>query len=96
MAWHWTGPFDLAYGLWNLPRTLAHLGRAHDALRLMAFAAQDWVTHFGLLTASDQHAIRLVRRLCARQLAGASADALWHEGERMSLAQAVSMALTRT
>ena len=93
VAWRWTGPFDLAYGLWNMPRTLAHLRRPQDAVRLMAFAAHHWAEHFGVLDPSDRHYIRLVQRLCAPQITPASMAALWREGEHLVLSQAVSLAL---
>jgi tetratricopeptide (TPR) repeat protein len=92
-AWKGMASFDLAFGLWNLPRALAHLHQPEAALRLMAFAASFWTSGFGELSDSDRHYMRLVRRLAGKQLALARVDALSHDGAQLSLSQAVALAL---
>ena len=93
LGWKGMASYDLAYGLWNLPRALAHRRQPEAAVRLMAFAASFWRSRFGELSAKDHHYMRLVRRLAGRQLAAARIDALSHEGEQLSLSQAVALAL---
>jgi hypothetical protein len=85
--------FDLAYGLWNMPRALAHQRQPEAAIRLAAFAAAFWRTRFGELSAADERDLLRVRRLVARTLSPARIAALWLEGEQWSLAQAVALAL---
>ena len=93
IAWKSMASFDLAHGLWNLPRALAHLRQPEAAIRLAAYATLLWRTRFGELNAQDQRDLRRVRRLAARQLDAARIDGRWREGERLSLAQAVALAL---
>jgi predicted ATPase len=92
-SWREMAAHDLAYGLWNLPRALMHLRRAEPALRLMAFAGAHWRANFGAFSAEDRHDQRLIRRLARMTLSPSRVDALWHEGEQMSLSDAVAMAL---
>ncbi len=92
-SWRAMAAHDLAYGLWNLPRPLLHLRHSEPALRLMAFAGVYWCGHFGALSADDRHDQRLIRRMARLSLSPARCEALWHEGEQMSLAQAVALAL---
>jgi len=84
-------PFALTYGLWNTPRTLAHLRRPHDAARLMGFAVHYWTTHFGPLAASDHADVRRVRRLAAVQVGADAAAAAFAEGAGSSLADMVAL-----
>lgn len=92
LSWDCLAPHELAYGLWNLPRALAHQRRAECAVLLGAFIAAYWTAHFGALTPRDQHDMRRLRRLAACQLDAARLAALWAEGERLSLAAAVQLA----
>lgn len=93
VAWKSMSSFDLAHGLWNLPRALAHLRQPGAAIRLVAYATTLWQTRFGELTAEDRRYLLRVRRLAARQISAASIEAEWREGERLSLSQAVTLAL---
>ena len=93
VAWASMASFDLAHGLWNLPRALAHLHQPELAARLAAFAAAFWCSRFGELTAPDQHDLRRVRRLVACQIGSARVEALWQEGGQLSLSQAVALSL---
>jgi predicted ATPase len=92
-AWQCMASYDLAFGLWNLPRTLTRLRRPEAALQLMAFAAAFWRERFGELAAADQRYLVRIRRLCARQLSEAQIEAHWRDGERLHLPQAVALAL---
>lgn len=93
VAWASMASFDLAHGLWNLPRALAHLRQPDIAARLAAFAAAFWCSRFGELAAGDRHDLRRVRRLATSQLGSARVEALWREGEQLSLSQAVALSL---
>ena len=94
VAWAALDSLPLAYALWNLPRAWAHLRRPADAARLMAFAALFWRQRFGVLSASDLHDIRRLRRLVACQLGAAAADRHWAQGEQLTLGAAVALALS--
>ena len=93
VAWDCMAQYDLSIVLWNLPRSLAHAHYPADALRLAAFAADFWQTRFGPLGAEDQRFLVGVRRLCARQADAATCRRWWAEGTRLSLPEAVRMAL---
>ncbi len=93
LAWDGVAAHDLAYGLWNLPRALAHLRQPEAALQLAAFAAHFWETRFGALGAEDLHYLRLVRRLAARSVDAATSERLWAAGRRLSTPDAVALAL---
>jgi predicted ATPase/tetratricopeptide (TPR) repeat protein len=94
-AWKSVASFDLAHGLWNLPRTLAHLRQPEAAVRIAGFASWLWRSRFGELTASDARDLRCVRRLASCQIGAARVEALWREGEQLSLSQAVALGLGR-
>ena len=94
-AWKSVASFDLAHGLWNLPPALAHLRQPEAAARIAGFASWLWRTRFGELTADDQSDLRRVRRLAERLLGAMRTEALWREGEQLSLSQAVALALGR-
>jgi tetratricopeptide (TPR) repeat protein len=93
LAWDGMAAQDLAYGLWNLPRALAHLRQPETALRLAAFAAHFWETRFGVLGVADLHYLRLVRRLASLRVDAAASARLWAAGRRLSMADAVDLAL---
>ncbi len=95
-AWGSMGSYDLAYGLWNLPRALAHLRAPELAARLMAFAAAFWQQGFGEISAKDQRDVLRLRRLVLCQLPAARLATLWREGEALSLHDAVALALAAT
>jgi len=95
VAWRGMAVFDLAYGLWNLPRALAHLRQGAEAWRLMAYAEQFWRVRFAPLDAESHFELRRTRRLCRMQLSAQDAALAWEQGHDMSLAQAVALALGR-
>lgn len=83
----------LAYGLWNLPRALAHLGDGARAARLMGFAVQFWRTRFGPLSVADTRELRRVERLVAARCGASAAAAALADGATLSLPQAVRLAV---
>jgi predicted ATPase len=92
-AWQCMASYDLAFGLWNLPRTLVRLRQPDAALQLMAFAAAFWRERFGELAAADQRYLVRIRRLCARLVSPTQLEAQWRAGECLQLPQAVALAL---
>ena len=95
IAWKSVAFFDLAHGLWNLPRALAHRGQPEAAARIAGFASWLWRSRFGELTVRDARDLRCVRRLATCQIGAARVEALWREGEQLSLSQAVALSLGR-
>ena len=93
IAWTGLAPYELIYGLWNLPRALAHLRQAETAATLFGFAAHFWQQRFGPLSTADQRDVQRVRRLLARQLDARRCEQLWEQGRELSLAEAVALAL---
>ncbi len=93
VAWQTLALHALAYGLWNLPRALAHAGQEETAARLMSFAEAYWQRHFGALAQADLLDLRRVRRLVAVRLGRARTEALWAEGAAWPLGEAVRAAL---
>ena len=86
-------PWPLSYGLWNLPRALAHLRQPEVAARLMGFAQAHAPGVTGPLQAGDQHELRRLRRLCQVQRGPAATDTAWRQGAALALADAVRLAL---
>jgi hypothetical protein len=93
LAWDCLALHELAYVLWNLPRALAHVREGERALQLAGFAECFWQTRFGCLSAEDQHDMRRVRRLAACSLDARRIPALWAQGARLPLAEAMAIAL---
>ena len=93
LAWDCLALHELAYVLWNLPRALAHGRDAERALQLGGFAEAFWQTRFGHLDEADRHDMRRVRRLAACTLDAPGIPALWAHGARLSLAEAMALAL---
>ena len=88
-------PWPLVYGLWNLPRALAHLRQPETAALLMGFSQAHSLQVTGGHTAADQHDLRRLRRLCQAQLGAARTQAAWQAGAALSLTEAVHLALQR-
>jgi len=93
VSWDGLALHELAYGLWNLPRALAHTGRAGDAATLAAFVARFWEARFGALTAADRVDLRRIRRLARCRLDAGALAAAAARGEALPLAAAVALAL---
>ena len=83
----------LAYGLWNLPRALAHAGQPGVAASLMGFSEQFAPLHCGPLSRSDRRDLRRVQRLCRLQMPSAELAQAWREGAALGLSDAVRLAL---
>ena len=93
ISWQHNAAHDLIYPLWNLPPVLAHRRQPVAALQLAAFVAAYWRHRAGPLSRSDERDGLRVRRLAARLLDAQACAAAWAEGERLTLAQAVHLAL---
>jgi len=94
IGWHCMALHELVYGLWNLPRALAHIRDAERAVELAGFAAHLWETRFGVLDASDHHYLRLVRRLALCQMPLRRYEEVMQRGQHLPLADAVALALS--
>lgn len=81
------------YGVWNLPRTLAHQRRPEAAALLVGFGQAFYAQRFGTLGWSDRREARRTRRLARVQLGRQREAALWRAGREMSMAQAMRLAL---
>lgn len=92
-AWTAMASYDLAFGLWNLPRALLHRRCAEAAVRLQSFAAAFWRGGFGELSVADVRYLVRFQRLAQRLLPPARYQSLWREGETLPLQQAVATAL---
>ena len=79
--------------LWNLARPLARSREPEAAATALAASVREWLGHFGTLTAGDRRYVAKVRRLVQRQIGRVRTQALWAEGEQLSLAQAVKTTL---
>lgn len=88
LAWR-----ELFYGLWNLPRSLAHRRAPEAAARVMGFAEAFYAQRFGTLGAEDLREARRTRRLCAVQLGAEAAARAWADGAALGLDAAVALAL---
>ena len=86
-------PWPLVYGLWNLPRALAHLRQPDIAATLMGFSEAHSLQVTGRHTNGDHHDLRRLRRLCQAQLGAARTQAAWQAGAALSLTEAVRLAL---
>src|SRR5439155_18538674 len=84
---------SLAVALGNLPQALVVLGQAEDAARLMAFAARFWERSIGSPSADDVASVKDVRKHVRKCLGTARTATLWAQGEALTLAQAVALAL---
>ena len=82
----------LVYGLWNLPRALAHQRHPREAAALMGCAERLARQHFGAPGAADQRDLRRVRRLCERQCSALDVAAAWRDGAAWALSEAVARA----
>lgn len=76
---------ELFYGLWNLPRSLAHLRQPALAARVMGFAQAFYLAHYGPLGPEDTREARRTRRLVQVQIGQAATDVHWAEGAEDTL-----------
>ena len=61
---------------------------------LAAFAEAHWRTNFGAFNSEDQREMRRTRRLAACLAPPRQVQTLWREGAALTLADAVSLALS--
>jgi predicted ATPase len=88
--------YNLAYALWNLPETLAFLGDGRRAVLLQAFAERFWLERGGSLDEEERKYSERIRLWTKDSLGDEAEDAferLRDEGRRLTLAQAVRLAL---
>jgi hypothetical protein len=55
-----------------------------------------WQRHFGTLSTHDQRDLQRLRRLTGLALPAQRVERLWRDGEQLSLAEAVAIALERS
>lgn len=90
LAWR-----ELFYGLWNLPRALAHLRQPERAATVMGFAQAFFAERFGVLGPEDTREARRTRWLIALQIGWPATEAAWRAGAAMSLTQVLALALSK-
>lgn len=93
VAWQSMSSYELAYGLWNLPRALMHLRRPQQGAALAAYSEATWRAHYGTLNRDDEREVERARRLAARLLDTRQVEAAWRQGAALTTAQAVALAL---
>lgn len=76
---------ELFYGLWNLPRSLAHLRQPALAARVMGFAQAFYLAHYGPLGPEDAREARRTRRLVQVQIGRAATESHWAAGAEDTL-----------
>lgn len=94
LAWDRHSHLSLAMALWNLPHPLVMLGEVAVAARLMSFASGFWERGIGPLSPSDVATADQVKKSATKRLGGKPAATLWAQGARLSLAEAIDLALT--
>ncbi len=92
LAWAMLDREAVLYALWNLALLAHRRGLAEPAARLLGFADHAWRTQFGPLARSDRRDVLRVRRACRQRLRPALAEAIWREGQALSLPEAVARA----
>jgi hypothetical protein len=94
LAWDRHAHLWLAVALLNLPDPLLMLGETAVAARLMPFAANFWTRGIGSLSASDVVTVERLRKLASKRLGAQRTATLWAQGGKLSLAEAIHLALT--
>lgn len=95
LAWDGMETLALVHALWNLPPALVRLRQAELAAQTMGAAEALWRLRFGAFDDHDQRDLKRVRRGTRALLGAAGAQAAWHRGAQLPLAEAVSAALAR-
>ncbi len=94
LAWQALETESVLYALWNLALLAHRQSRDADAARLMGFADACWRAQFGPLARNDRRDVLRVRRRARQRLGAARARRLWHDGQAMTLPDAVAWAST--
>ena len=93
LAWERHARLWLVTALWNLPQPLARLGEVATAAMLKSFSAHFWERHIGVLSADDIDSVQSLRRHAVEALGSEQTAGLWDAGARLSLQEAVRLAL---
>lgn len=93
VAWQSMSSYELAHGLWNLPRALLHLRRPQEGVALAAYSEAHWRAHYGTPSHDDEREITRTRRLAACLLDARQVEAAWRQGAALATGQAVALAL---
>jgi predicted ATPase len=96
LAARWNARYMQSMALWNLAKPLARSRLAQAAAQVLAFAANDWVRHYGQLRSRDRRYMAKVHRLVRFQIGAARTAASQAAGLGMSMGQATSLALEAT
>lgn len=88
--------YILAHALWNIAEPLAYTGRSDRAAQLMSFAHRFWVENYDPLNAEETDFLNAIRAQVAGEVGEAATDRFWSEGEKLSLEEAIRIALTET
>lgn len=83
--------YHLGHALWNQALPLAHLGRAEDAVLLLAFCARWWTEQIGPLQPEDEQDVARVRAVALKHLDAARWQALWARGETLPVAEGIAL-----
>ena len=93
-AWNVSSWREWFYGLWNLPRALAHLRRPEAAVQLLGFADVFYTQRFGTLGWEDVRERLRTRRLVRALLSAPREAQLWAQGQALTMAAAMALACT--
>lgn len=85
--------YILAYALWNLPEPLTYLGEDAAAAQIMSFAERFWTERYGPLLDHDYPYLETIRTRVVDALGTEQTEILWKAGERLTLPQAIAVAL---
>lgn len=87
--------YIVAFALWNIIEPFAHSGQTEVAAQLMGFILRYWVEQYGPLDEADDVYCEEIRTLVTAELGTEQITALYRAGERLTLAQAVALALEK-
>jgi predicted ATPase len=96
LAARWNARYMQSMALWNLAKPLARSRLPQAAAQVLAFAADDWVRHYGQLRARDRRYMVKVHRLVRFQIGAACTAASQAAGLGMSMGQATRLAQEAT
>jgi predicted ATPase len=85
--------YIILFALWNLAEPLTYVSREATAAQLVSFTARVWTEQFGPLNEQDASYFEMIREQVASTLGAVRTEELRRAGERLSLSQAVVLAL---